>query len=147
MRRGIWRRAFGTIGIEPTTRSGRDRAVAGRDRGGSVERAAAADVTILFLYDAHLYASNRALLEALQAGARALAVVLLRDPYDAALLQPGVLGITAYGFRQLPTRRGDLSPRELLEQGMGTRAIARPCPAGITRGGYHYDRPSPAVPR
>src|SRR5437899_3115294 len=32
--------------------------------------------------------------------ARALAVVLLRDPYDAALLRPGVLGITAYGFRK-----------------------------------------------
>jgi hypothetical protein len=26
-------------------------------------------------------------------------VVLLRDPYDAALLAPGVPGITAFGFR------------------------------------------------
>jgi len=25
--------------------------------------------------------------------------VLLRDPYDAALLAPGVLGITAFGWR------------------------------------------------
>src|SRR5438034_156485 len=66
----------------------------------AAERAATADATVLFLYDAHLLASNRALLEGVQARARALAVVLLRDPYDAALLAPGVLGITAYGFRK-----------------------------------------------
>jgi hypothetical protein len=35
-----------------------------------------------------------------QTRARALAVVLLRDPYDAALLAPDVLGLTAYGFRK-----------------------------------------------
>jgi beta-N-acetylhexosaminidase len=63
-------------------------------------RAADADATVLFLYDAHLYPSNRALLEAVQARARRLAVVLLRDPYDAALLAPGVVGITAYGWRR-----------------------------------------------
>jgi hypothetical protein len=54
----------------------------------------------LFLYDAHLYASNRALLDALQGSARRLAVVLMRDPYDAALLAPGVVGLTAYGWRR-----------------------------------------------
>jgi beta-N-acetylhexosaminidase len=58
------------------------------------------DATLLFLYDAHLYPSNRALLEALQREAPALAVVLMRDPYDAALLAPGVLGLTAYGWRR-----------------------------------------------
>jgi beta-N-acetylhexosaminidase len=63
-------------------------------------RAAAADATILFLYDAHLYASNRALLEAVQKSARRLAVVLMRDPYDATLLAPGVVGLTAYGWRR-----------------------------------------------
>ena len=63
-------------------------------------RAAAADATVLFLYDAHLYPSNRALLDAVQARARHLAVVLLRDPYDAALLAPGVMGITAFGWRR-----------------------------------------------
>jgi beta-N-acetylhexosaminidase len=78
------------VGIEPTAE---DVAAAGT-------AAAAADATILFLYDAHLYASNRALLEAVQTRARRLAVVLLRDPYDAALLAPGVLGITAYGWRR-----------------------------------------------
>jgi hypothetical protein len=78
------------VGIEPKPEEIADAAA----------QAAAADATVLFLFDAHLYASNRALLEALQAGARRLAVVLLRDPYDAALLAPGVRGLTAYGFRK-----------------------------------------------
>jgi beta-N-acetylhexosaminidase len=63
-------------------------------------RAAAAEAAVLFLYDAHLYASNRALLEAVQKAARRLAVVLMRDPYDGALLAPGVVGLTAYGWRR-----------------------------------------------
>jgi beta-N-acetylhexosaminidase len=63
-------------------------------------RAAAAEATILFLYDAHLYASNRALLDAVQKSARHLAVVLMRDPYDGVLLAPGVVGLTAYGWRR-----------------------------------------------
>jgi beta-N-acetylhexosaminidase len=62
--------------------------------------AGAADATVLFLYDAHLLASNRALLDAVQAAARRLAVVLMRDPYDAALLAPRVVGLTAYGWRR-----------------------------------------------
>jgi hypothetical protein len=78
------------VGIEPTP----DEITQAADR------AAAADATVLFLYDAHLYPSNRALLEAVQARARALAVVLLRDPYDASLLADGVLGLTAYGWRK-----------------------------------------------
>ena len=68
------------------------------------ERAAGADATVLFLFDAHLYPSNRALLERVQQRARALAVVLLRDPWDGALLAPGVLGLTAYGFRDCQLR-------------------------------------------
>ena len=78
------------VGIEPSA----------EEITNAAERAAAADATVLFLYDAHLYPSNRALLDALQARARALAVVLLRDPYDAALLADGVLGLTAYGWRK-----------------------------------------------
>jgi len=69
-----------------------------------IARAAAAardaHATILFLYDTHLYPSNRALLEALQKSARALGVVLMRDPWDAEYLAPGVVGITAYGWRR-----------------------------------------------
>jgi beta-N-acetylhexosaminidase len=62
--------------------------------------AAAADATVLFLYDAGLFPSNRALLEAVQAAARRLVVVLMRDPYDADYLAPGVGGITADGWRR-----------------------------------------------
>jgi len=82
------------VGIEP---SDEEIAEAG-------ERAAGADATVLFLFDAHLYPSNRALLERVQQRARALAVVLLRDPWDAALLAPRVLGLTAYGFRACQLR-------------------------------------------
>jgi beta-N-acetylhexosaminidase len=78
------------VGIEPSPAEIEDAAT----------RAATADATVLFLYDAHLYPSNRALLEALQARARRLAVVLLRDPYDAALLGRGVYGLTAFGWRR-----------------------------------------------
>jgi beta-N-acetylhexosaminidase len=78
------------VGIEPTA----------EEIAAAAEQAAAADLTVLFLFDAHLYASNRALLDTVQARARRLAVVLLRDPYDAALLAPGVRGLTAYGFRK-----------------------------------------------
>ncbi len=61
--------------------------------------AAGADATILFLFDAHLYPSNRRLLDRLQEAAQALAVVFLRDPYDAEFLKLGVLALTAFGFR------------------------------------------------
>src|SRR5262249_13916363 len=98
--RGWVRSAFGAAGVTP------DGVVVGSDPrpeeiAEAAARAAAADATVLFPFDAHLYASNRALLDALQAGARRLAVVLLRDPYDAALLAPGVRGLTAYGFRKV----------------------------------------------
>ncbi len=63
-------------------------------------KADAADATILFLYDAHLFPSNRRLLESVQGGPPAVAVVLMRDPYDAEYLAPGVAGITAYGWRK-----------------------------------------------
>jgi beta-N-acetylhexosaminidase len=96
--RGFLRNAFAPVGIAPEIH-----VVGMEPSDDEIERAAAtaatADATVLFLFDAHLYASNRALLEAVQKRARALAVVLLRDPYDAALLAPGVLGITAFGFR------------------------------------------------
>ncbi len=59
-----------------------------------------ADAAILFLYDAHLYPSNRALLDVLQKSGPALGVVLMRDPWDAEYLAPGVVGITAYGWRR-----------------------------------------------
>jgi beta-N-acetylhexosaminidase len=91
--------AFGRAGVTPTTRlvgiEPTDAEIAA-----AVALAETSDATVLFLFDGHLYASNKRLLTELQARARALAVVLMRDPYDAALLAPGVLGITAYGFRK-----------------------------------------------
>jgi beta-N-acetylhexosaminidase len=66
----------------------------------AIELARSADATILFLYDAHLYPSDRALLDALQKAAPALGVVLMRDPWDAEYLAPGVVGVTAYGWRR-----------------------------------------------
>jgi len=78
------------VGVEPTT----EEIEAAR------AAASTADATILFLYDAHLYKSNRALLEACQTGAKRLAVVLMRDPWDAEFLAPGVAAITAYGWRR-----------------------------------------------
>ena len=93
-------RAFGMAGISPAVELvGIEPSAAEIEA--AAEAAGAADATVLFLFDGHLYPSNRALLEAVQARARALAVVLLRDPYDASLLAPGVLGITAYGFRRV----------------------------------------------
>ena len=91
--------AFGTAGITPETRlvaiepTDAEIAAAGA-------LADASDAVVLFLFDAHLYASNAKLLKELQSRARALAVVLMRDPYDADMLAPGVLGVTAYGFRK-----------------------------------------------
>jgi beta-N-acetylhexosaminidase len=95
---GFLRDTFAPVGISP------EAVVVGMEPSAEeIERAAAtagsADATVLFLYDAHLYASNRALLDAVQKRARARAVGLLRDPYDAVLLAPGVLGITAFGWR------------------------------------------------
>lgn len=78
-----------TVAIEP--------ADAEIDR--AAELATRSDVALLFLFDAHLYASNRRLLDRLQGTGRALAVALLRNPYDAAYLRPGVLAVTAFGWR------------------------------------------------
>lgn len=92
-------RAFASVGIAPeVTLVGIEPSES--EIAGAAARAADADATVLFLFDARLYPSNRALLDALQARARRLAVALLRDPYDADLLAPGVLGVTAYGFRR-----------------------------------------------
>ena len=97
---GYLARAFGLAGISPQVT-----VVAIEPTAEEIDAAAVAageaDVTVLFLFDGHLYPSNRALLSAVEKRAKALAVVLLRDPYDAALLAPGVLGITAYGFRRV----------------------------------------------
>jgi beta-N-acetylhexosaminidase len=91
--------ALAPYGIEPVVE------VVGVEPGeADIARAAiaarGADAAILFLYDAHLHPSNRALLDALQNSPPALGVVLMRDPWDAEYLAPGVVGITTYGWRR-----------------------------------------------
>jgi beta-N-acetylhexosaminidase len=61
--------------------------------------AGAADQTLLFIFDAHIFASNKALLDAVQNSAKRLAVILLRDVYDAEFVKDGVLCVTDYGVR------------------------------------------------
>ena len=91
--------ALAPYGIEPMVE------VVGVEPGeAEIARASAAardaDATILFLYDAHLYPSNRALLDALQKSAPTLGIILMRDPWDAEYLAEGVVGLTAYGWRR-----------------------------------------------
>jgi beta-N-acetylhexosaminidase len=65
----------------------------------AVNLAKNSDLTILFCFDAHLYPSNKKLLDAIQDAAKELVVDLLRDPYDAACLKAGVAGLTDFGWR------------------------------------------------
>ncbi|MEW6658755.1 MAG: beta-N-acetylhexosaminidase [Thermodesulfobacteriota bacterium] len=57
------------------------------------------DLTLYFCYDAHLYPSNKKLLDALQEAAPQLVVDLLRDPDDADFIQEGAACLTAWGWR------------------------------------------------
>jgi beta-N-acetylhexosaminidase len=65
----------------------------------AVNLAQNSDLTIFFCFDAHLYPSNRKLLEALQDAAPRLVVDLLRDPYDADYIKTGVTCLTDFGWR------------------------------------------------
>ena len=53
----------------------------------AVNLAKNSDLTILFCFDAHLYPSNKKLLDSIQDAAKELVVDLLRDPYDAASIK------------------------------------------------------------
>ncbi len=65
----------------------------------AAKAAAEATQTVLFIFDAHIFESNRKLLEAVQESAPRLAVILGRDVYDAEFVKPGVLCVTGYGIR------------------------------------------------
>ncbi len=65
----------------------------------AVNLAKNSDLTIFFCFDAHLYPSNKRLLEALQESAQELVVDLLRDPYDVEYLKAGVACLTDFGWR------------------------------------------------
>ncbi|MCL4500771.1 MAG: beta-N-acetylhexosaminidase [Deltaproteobacteria bacterium] len=70
----------------------------------AVRLAEDSDLTIFFCFDAHLYPSNKSLLDALQSAAQALVVDLLRDPYDAAYINEGVACLTDFGWRACQIR-------------------------------------------
>lgn len=84
-----WQPHIQIVGIEPTP----DEIQRAR------ELAARCELTIFFCYDAHLYPSNRELLEAVQDTAGTLVAVLLRDPYDVEFIKPGTTVLTAFGWR------------------------------------------------
>ena len=98
-----------TVALEPTE----------PEIAAAVGLAQLADLTILYLFDAHLYPSNRRLLEALQETGKRLAVVLLRNPWDAEWVnEPAICAAasaprgsltarscaTAFGFRACELR-------------------------------------------
>ena len=66
---------------------------------GAASAAAQAYQPLLFIYDAHMIPSNKRLLEAVQASARRLAIILLRDVYDVEFVKSGILCVTGYGVR------------------------------------------------
>jgi beta-N-acetylhexosaminidase len=65
----------------------------------AVDLAKNSDLTILFCFDAHLYPTNKKLLDSLQEAAKELVVDLLRDPYDADYIKEGVACLTDFGWR------------------------------------------------
>lgn len=62
-------------------------------------RASQMDLTVFFCFDAHMYPSNAMLLSRLQASAKKLVVVLMRDPYDVELVEEKAACVTAFGYR------------------------------------------------
>ncbi len=92
------RQQFGAFGFKPQIRL-----VSIRPKDGeiqpAVELSKKSDTTIFFCYDAHLYPTDKELLDALLEAAGRLVVVLLRDPYDVDFIQEDVAVLTACGWR------------------------------------------------
>ncbi|MGA9754269.1 MAG: hypothetical protein WBV23_03920, partial [Desulfobaccales bacterium] len=65
----------------------------------AVNLAQNSDLTIFFCFDAHLYPSNKKLLDSIQDSAKELVVDLLRDPYDADFIEADVACLTDFGWR------------------------------------------------
>lgn len=57
------------------------------------------DLAILFCFDAHLYPSNKKLLESVQRSSQEAVIVLLRDPYDVEYVQERNACVTDFGWR------------------------------------------------
>ena len=94
---------FGRFGVKPTVQ-----VVGIEPKDDEIETARANmkkhDVTILFCFDAHLYASNKKLLDAVQNEAPSAVVGLLRDFYDISLIKPSVPALTCGGWRACQIR-------------------------------------------
>ncbi len=58
-----------------------------------------AEIIVYFCYDAHLYPSNKKLLDCVQKSDKEVIVVLLRDPYDKEFIQKKSWCLTDYGWR------------------------------------------------
>src|SRR3989344_3771758 len=54
---------------------------------------------ILFCFDAHLYPSNKRLLEVVQDSKKEGIIILLRDPYDIEMVKKSAACITNFGYR------------------------------------------------
>ena len=63
------------------------------------ELCAGADLTILFCFDAHLYPSNKELLDTVVRKSRKTAAIFLRDFYDAEFVPETVPCVTDFGWR------------------------------------------------
>ncbi|OGR85564.1 MAG: hypothetical protein A2901_01875 [Elusimicrobia bacterium RIFCSPLOWO2_01_FULL_54_10] len=57
------------------------------------------DTTLLFCFDAHLYPSNKQLLDGVQVRSREAIVALLRDSYDESLVHKNASCLTCFGWR------------------------------------------------
>ncbi len=77
------------VGIEPTETEIQE----------AQTRAGNADTAILFCFDAHLYPSNKALLDGVQVRSRESVIALLRDPYDSDLVHKNAACLTCFGWR------------------------------------------------
>lgn len=97
------RREFKSFGLDPVVRVVSIQPAAAEIRQ-AVNLSSSSDLTILFCFDAHLYPANNELLDALQDAAKALVVVLLRDPYDADFIREDVACLTAFGWRACQLR-------------------------------------------
>lgn len=93
---------FAVYGINPAVR------VTGLDPADlEIKQALAAaegKAVIFFCYDAHLFPQTRKLLETLQGTCPRLAVVLLRDPFDADWVKKTAVCVNAFGFRAIQIR-------------------------------------------
>ena len=96
---GWLQKLFGESGVARLTTHLYDLDYEASHLASSAAAAANADQTILFLFDAHIYPSQKELLETIQGASKRLAVVLLRDTYDTEYVKDVVLCLTNYGYR------------------------------------------------